>query len=262
MAADYPAGTCPADGPMRPRETEHPFLPSADERQRSQRVAQWWKLRPEAWAACSQRFGTDWSVAAIDRRRRESPESKERAALGLPLAGFSIKDPDNEPYGRLAALVKDLLGSRPPLELPREQREAQAHMILFAERAMSDPDLELYGVRTGGDDRGDLLLAREEVRWGLDDENRKAWAERIEEALQELAGPVPPSTETGLLSCAELARRNGIETERLRKPLERWRKKNFDDPGWQEIADRRPNSPRYLYDPRAVEGVVQRLRPG
>lgn len=66
----------------------------------------------------------------------------------------------------------------------------------------------------------------------------------------------PPS---GMLSARELAETNGVDPERLRKALERWRHKNLDD-GWREVNDRRSREPRYLYDPVAVELVLARLR--
>jgi hypothetical protein len=46
--------------------------------------------------------------------------------------------------------------------------------------------------------------------------------------------------------------------EALRKRLERWRHENPDH--WEELADRKPRQPKYVYREAAVLSVIAELR--
>lgn len=69
---------------MQPRETEYPFVPSADERARSQQVIKYWETRAEEWNSRLSRFDREWAVEAIDARERESESSLQGERLGFP----------------------------------------------------------------------------------------------------------------------------------------------------------------------------------
>jgi len=62
----------------------------------------------------------------------------------------------------------------------------------------------------------------------------------------------------GRLSSRELANHYGLGPERVRKALERYRKEH--DEAWVEVTDRRPREPQYLYDPKAVAQLLERMR--
>lgn len=119
-----------------------------------------------------------------------------------------MHDPASEAFARLKKLVDHILESRPPLELPKEGREDSALWILFAERAMSDPDLEMYGVKTSDQEVGGLT--REWARWALNERNdsRTLWAELVVEALEVMKEP--------LHSLAEVRPRPGRDPLRRR----------------------------------------------
>lgn len=65
------------------------------------------------------------------------------------------------------------------------------------------------------------------------------------------------STRGARLTCGELAQKIGVDQERLRKRLERFRSANHT--GWIEIADRKARDARYLYEVAAVEGIISRI---
>ena len=207
---------------MRAREIEFPFVPTAEERARSSRVIEFWLARPKEWDAQVSLFDEEWSIEAIDRKEHGSEDSHH----------FAVYDLANAPWARLTKLTDYLLASRPPLELPAAERGDCARWILFAERAMSDPDLEMYGATTCGrpaagvgpqheDGRtGGGELTREEVRWGLDSgENRLAWAERVEEAVHVLAA-IGASPEGGGVAEQQTGRADAPPTPRQRQLLE------------------------------------------
>jgi len=55
---------------------------------------------------------------------------------------------------------------------------------------------------------------------------------------------------------ARLAELFGLPEEALRKRLERWRPTHFDG-GWKEDPDRAVNEPKYIYQWRAVRGIIE-----
>lgn len=61
-----------------------------------------------------------------------------------------------------------------------------------------------------------------------------------------------------LLASSDIARRFRVDSEALRKRLERWRRENIV--GWREVQTRARNEPRYLYQLSAVKSVVDELR--
>lgn len=64
----------------------------------------------------------------------------------------------------------------------------------------------------------------------------------------------------GFFTSKSLAERYGIDPERLRKRLDRWRKSNLDVAGWREVEDRRPREPKYLYRESAVKPILDELQ--
>ena len=65
---------------------------------------------------------------------------------------------------------------------------------------------------------------------------------------------------TGMVSCPELAKQHGLDKDALGQRLKRWRKRH--DAGWIEVSatERGKNGPQFLYDPTAVESLIQELR--
>ncbi len=77
------------------------------------------------------------------------------------------------------------------------------------------------------------------------------------------AGPTPATNPPakspyGYLSPAELAEQHGLDSEALRKRLERWRRKHMD--GWIENTERKPTEAQFLYAPSVVESVIQQAK--
>lgn len=68
-------------------------------------------------------------------------------------------------------------------------------------------------------------------------------------------GPIDEATS---MSSADIARRNDLNSEALRKRLERWRKTH--DEGWIEVSDRKPHEPQYLYRVGAVQHILDDLK--
>jgi len=62
--------------------------------------------------------------------------------------------------------------------------------------------------------------------------------------------------ENALYTYARLAELFGLPEEALRKRLERYRQTNLDH-GWEEIANRRANEPKYRYELRAVKHIIE-----
>ncbi len=58
------------------------------------------------------------------------------------------------------------------------------------------------------------------------------------------------------LSATDIARARGIKYETFRKHLERWRRNA--DSGWREATDRKPREPKYLYQMKAVDHLIQK----
>lgn len=65
-----------------------------------------------------------------------------------------------------------------------------------------------------------------------------------------------PESKAGWWSCADLAKKHGVNQGNLRKRLGRWRKQNGE--GWMEVpkSDRTSRSPIFLYRSDAVETVI------
>ncbi|MEX2169499.1 MAG: hypothetical protein WD851_09310 [Pirellulales bacterium] len=92
-------------------------------------------------------------------------------------------------------------------------------------------------------------------------------------ARQRLAATASPSAlaepETGgttdnylpaanpLLTHLELAKMYRVESETARKRLDRWRKKHAAGDDWNEVSERRPNEPQYLYKLSAVKSLFE-----
>jgi len=62
--------------------------------------------------------------------------------------------------------------------------------------------------------------------------------------------------ENALYTHARLAELFGLPEGALRKRLERYRQTNLDH-GWEEIANRRVNEPKYRYELRAVKHIIE-----
>lgn len=76
----------------------------------------------------------------------------------------------------------------------------------------------------------------------------------------ELAAIQPtPKREATLLSVRDLAVKYDVDSEALRKRLDRWRRQNFN--GWRELhsSDRGPRDPRFLYEESAVLFIVKAM---
>ncbi len=79
----------------------------------------------------------------------------------------------------------------------------------------------------------------------------------------EINQPADMTAETSLppdamLSPATLAEKFQVPLAALQKCLERWRAKNAD--GWQEVTNRKPREPQYLYRLEAVRAVIEEMR--
>ena len=66
-----------------------------------------------------------------------------------------------------------------------------------------------------------------------------------------------PAQSVGRMNVRELAEKHGVDREKLRRRLERWRR--TAPAGWFEDEDPIKNQPRYFYDEVAVLGVIQEL---
>ena len=80
-----------------------------------------------------------------------------------------------------------------------------------------------------------------------------------EETLQseDETPPGAPTAPTGMLSSKELAEYYGLGPERVRKALGQYRIGH--DEAWIEVTERRPREPKYLYDPKAVAALLERM---
>jgi hypothetical protein len=61
------------------------------------------------------------------------------------------------------------------------------------------------------------------------------------------------------LSVTDLAVINSVDPEKLRKRLERWRRKNLDG-GWIEVNTRNPRDPKYLYPQGPAKVIADEIR--
>jgi hypothetical protein len=78
---------------------------------------------------------------------------------------------------------------------------------------------------------------------------------------QTRAAPAPASEPTAAyLSPSDLASKNGVGSEKLRKRLERWRRAH--DAGYVEASNPAAQGPRYLYSERAVQPIIDALKSG
>lgn len=69
--------------------------------------------------------------------------------------------------------------------------------------------------------------------------------------------PLTAASES-FLSALDLSTMTGIDAEKLRKRLERWRP--MHDDGWYEVNDRKANQPKYLYNVGAVRELIDEMR--
>ena len=76
------------------------------------------------------------------------------------------------------------------------------------------------------------------------------------EQITEASQPTRAADADAFLSAPDLARKYGVEPNRLAKRLERWRAKNRED--WREIeaSERGPREPQYLYREAAVKALI------
>jgi len=67
-----------------------------------------------------------------------------------------------------------------------------------------------------------------------------------------------PAAAEGMYSVTAIAERFGIDEARLRKRLERWRRKHAD--GWLEVDDRSARAPKVLYRLDVVLPIIRELQ--
>jgi hypothetical protein len=56
----------------------------------------------------------------------------------------------------------------------------------------------------------------------------------------------------------DLAEKLGLDAERLRSRLDRWRNKNLGSDGWNQVGDRKARQPTYLYRVGNIRGVLKK----
>jgi hypothetical protein len=80
----------------------------------------------------------------------------------------------------------------------------------------------------------------------------------VESAPERLQEPGQRNSVMGMAGHADLAMINGCPEERLRKRLEHWRNTHPEQvgKGWIKPEDRGPRDPGYLYNPAAVQAVI------
>ena len=79
-----------------------------------------------------------------------------------------------------------------------------------------------------------------------------------------MIGPVNSGVDTdsrgGFNSARQLADAHGVDHEKLRKRLDRWRRKNPGSKGWIENIEPEAKQPRYLYRESAVLSIIEDLK--
>jgi transposase-like protein len=73
-----------------------------------------------------------------------------------------------------------------------------------------------------------------------------------------VAKAVEPEATGGYFSHSALAKRHGVDSESLRKRLDRWRKGRLD--GFTEQTERGPRDPKFIYIEAVVLPVIQKLK--
>lgn len=82
--------------------------------------------------------------------------------------------------------------------------------------------------------------------------------ELVEDLHREANGSAKHSSDDPLLSAADLAERFGVNSEALRKRLDRWRLTNHA--GFEEVSNPGPREPRFIYRLSAVTPIVEGMR--
>ncbi|NUQ63992.1 MAG: hypothetical protein HUU20_16065 [Pirellulales bacterium] len=86
-----------------------------------------------------------------------------------------------------------------------------------------------------------------------------SWAARLEAAdAQQTTEPTDDLPPDAMLSPATLAAKFDVPLQALQGRLKRWREKHAD--GWQEVTNRKPREPQYLYRLEAVRPVIEEMR--
>ncbi|GMV79774.1 MAG: hypothetical protein AMXMBFR7_09580 [Planctomycetota bacterium] len=85
-----------------------------------------------------------------------------------------------------------------------------------------------------------------------------AHSSRAEHAILTARGLSEGSPSNGYFSSTDLAMRHGLDSEALRKRLERWRKENGE--GWIETPNRKSRQPAATYQESAVWAVLKALK--
>lgn len=66
------------------------------------------------------------------------------------------------------------------------------------------------------------------------------------------------SSITGFLSPAKIAKKNGLNVNRVRMALQRWRRQHEE--GWIEASNPKPREPRILYSYEAVGPIIEKMK--
>jgi len=104
-------------------------------------------------------------------------------------------------------------------------------------------------------DQSEFLHDREWLKGTLEyNRKRRRWAA---EAKPKDLGP---SDDSLFLSARDIADKWGLDYERLRKKLERWRSKNTAGADFIEAEDTQPGSPQFLYRIGAIRSIIESLQ--
>jgi len=199
---------------------------------------------------------------------------KETPELGLKLIRIA---PDGLPKEKFAnGIVEALIAlreawlpwleSKASMELPAEART----QILYAQLEVCrkfveiEPELRRVGLMNAIDlseiqlDEAARLRVRVEGK-AFDKEDEQG---DIGQPETNGANEVKPHTLIGIkdayLTHIEIARMHEVNSESLRKRLDRFRLSNFDD--WHEVNNPKRNEPKYLYSYEAVKKIALSLK--
>jgi hypothetical protein len=123
--------------------------------------------------------------------------------------------------------------------------------LLAAHRDLADAMVEL--AEGAGDDNRPAALIRFGEAWAAVDPYLAA-VEAKQPSVSTAGNVEPPPQAPGYVSSFDLAAKHERKSEALRKRLDRFRRDNKN--GWQEVKDRLPTEPQFLYLESAVLDII------